>query len=1151
MITRVDGSEPASAGDEGAPASAVPSVVDEMDVDKGEATEDDGSLTGQFTWIIENFNKLKQPKLYSPVFQSAQYNWRILLFPGGNNVTQLSVYLDVADSATLPQGWSRQAHFTLTVHNQKDPSRSVIKDADHHFTIRACDWGFREFVPLSELRDPRSGFCVDDKVMISAKVKVEPQVNWWNWDSKKETGYVGLKNQGATCYMNSLLQTLTHIPYFRKAVYHMHTTDGEDPENSIPLSLQRIFYKLQYSDASVSTKQLTKSFGWDTYDTFMQHDVQELNRVLVDKLEEKMRATSVEGTMAHLFRGKFTNYVRCVNVEDVSTRDEDFYDLQMPVKGCKDLYASLDEYVKEETLEGDNQYQSERFGKQDAKKGVSFKSLPPVLELHLRRFEYDFTTDAMAKVNERFEFPTTLDMDREERSYFTAAADPKVVNAYRLHSVLVHSGGPNGGHYYAFIRPLTSEQWYKFDDERVTKVKEKEAVEGQFGGSEHQTHPGHTPQWKFPKISNAYMLVYVRESAIPEINVEVTADDVAAHLRSQLEKEQDEKAQKKKERLEAHLYTVVRLATHKELVAEIGTDRFFDLVTHDKVPTLRIKKELTLLHLKQEIWHLTGARPSQQRLWLWAKRQNHTFRPDRPLQLEYDDHVPMMDVKEDHTPQTGKFQAELRLYLEVIGDAGPIPVPEAPVPKDEGWPQLLPGQLLLFFKFYDPEREQVSFVGSHVAMQHHTLTDLLPELRSARGLPLAQELAVYEEVEFETSVRFEVLSESKTLKESELQSGDIIVYQTLPLPDSVAPGTGTGVAFSDEDHEPLLKVPAFFERVKNRVVVHVHKLPPQHHHGQGVREKERAMQITLDKRMSYDQVTAKLGKSLGCNPLCLRLTMHNPFSDLPKPQPIKYRGVESLQEMLTSFQKTSDALFYEILQIPLPDYEAKKSLKVSWHNRAADEVKVVHLLLNKEGTVADALAALAKEVPSSKAGADATMEVAGPSAEPRRLRMMEVFNHRIYKIFQEHEEIDNINDQYWTIRAEEMAPEELSMGPDDKLVHVRHFFRETRMNMTHNFGDPFLVMIGAQETLASVRTRIQMQLGVSQEEITKWKLAVVSFGRVEYLEEHDIVRSRFRKHDNYGNWDDYFGLEHPQVSGTGRKKHAARAHHDKPVKIYG
>ena len=43
-----------------------------------------------------------------------------------------------------------------------------------------------------------------------------------------------------------------------------------------------------------------------------------------------------------------------------SVRDEEFYDLQMPVKGCKDLYASLDEYIKEETLDGENQYQSER-----------------------------------------------------------------------------------------------------------------------------------------------------------------------------------------------------------------------------------------------------------------------------------------------------------------------------------------------------------------------------------------------------------------------------------------------------------------------------------------------------------------------------------------------------------------------------------------------------------------------------------------------------------------------------------------------------------------------------------------------------------------------------------------------------------------------
>jgi hypothetical protein len=37
------------------------------------------------------------------------------------------------------------------------------------------------------------------------------------------------------------------------------------------------------------TTELTKSFGWKSLDSFLQHDVQEFNRVLQDKLEIKMK----------------------------------------------------------------------------------------------------------------------------------------------------------------------------------------------------------------------------------------------------------------------------------------------------------------------------------------------------------------------------------------------------------------------------------------------------------------------------------------------------------------------------------------------------------------------------------------------------------------------------------------------------------------------------------------------------------------------------------------------------------------------------------------------------------------------------------------------------------------------------------------------
>ncbi|XP_077245221.1 ubiquitin C-terminal hydrolase 12-like isoform X2 [Tasmannia lanceolata] len=1102
--------------------------------------------SSRFTWSIENFSRLNAKKQYSDVFVVGGFKWRVLIFPKGNNVDHLSMYLDVADSSSLPYGWSRYAQFSLAVVNQIHNKYTVRKDTQHQFNVRESDWGFTSFMPLSELYDPAKGYLVNDTCIIEADVAVRRIVDYWTYDSKKETGCVGLKNQGATCYMNSLLQTLYHIPYFRKAVYHMPTTENDLPSGSIPLALQSLFYKLQYSDNSVATKELTKSFGWDTYDSFMQHDVQELNRVLCEKLEDKMKGTVVEGTIQQLFEGHHMNYIECINVDYKSTRKESFYDLQLDVKGCRDVYASFDKYVEVERLEGDNKYHAEQHGLQDAKKGVLFIDFPPVLQLQLKRFEYDFMRDTMVKINDRYEFPLQLDLDRDDHKYLSPEADTRVRNLYTLHSVLVHSGGVHGGHYYAFIRPTMSDLWLKFDDERVTKEDMKRALEEQYGGEEEagisnqkikkyffvfsyllafgycfnlccflsfayiqqfpQTNPGfHTTPLKFTKYSNAYMLVYIRDSDKEKIICNVDEKDIAEHLRERLKKEQEEKEHKKKEKAEAHLYTIIKVARNEDLAEQIGRDIYFDLVDHDKVRSFRIQKQTPFNLFKEEVAKEFGIPVQFQRFWLWAKRQNHTYRPNRPLTLQEE----MQSVGQLRDGSNKAHNAELKLFLEV--ELGPDLRLLHPLDKTKE-------DILLFFKLYDPEKEELRYMGRLFVKSTGKPAEILSKLNEMAGFPPNEEIELYEEIKFEPNVMCEQIDKKLTFRASQLEDGDIICFQrTRPS--------------ENENKCRYPNVPQFLEYVLNRQVVHFRSLE---------KPKEDDFCLELSKTFTYDEVVERVARQLGLDDQTkIRLTSHNCYSQQPKPQPIKYRGVEHLLDMLVHYNQTSDILYYEVLDIPLPELQGLKTLKVAFYYSTKDEVVIHSIRLPKQSTVGDVINDLKTKV-----------ELSHPNAE---LRLLEVFYHKIYKIFPHSEKIENINDQYWTLRAEEIPEEEKNLGPHDRLIHVYHFTKDAAQNQmqVQNFGEPFFLVIHEGETLAEVKERIQKKLQVPDDEFSKWKFAFLSLGRPEYLEDSDIVSSRFQRRDVYGAWEQYLGLEH---SDTAPKRTYAISQNrhtlEKPVKIY-
>ncbi len=65
----------------------------------------------------------------------------------------------------------------------------------------------------------------------------------------------------------------------------------------------------------------------------------------------------------------------------------------------KTLRDSFRDYIAVEMMDGDNKYQAEGYGLQDAKKGIVFQSFPPVLQIQLKRFEYDIQRDVMVKVS--------------------------------------------------------------------------------------------------------------------------------------------------------------------------------------------------------------------------------------------------------------------------------------------------------------------------------------------------------------------------------------------------------------------------------------------------------------------------------------------------------------------------------------------------------------------------------------------------------------------------------------------------------------------------------------------------------------------------------------------------------------------------------
>ncbi|KAI8462774.1 MAG: hypothetical protein J3K34DRAFT_372984 [Monoraphidium minutum] len=271
---------------------------------------------------------------------------------------------------------------------------------------------------------------------------------------------VGLINLGNTCFMNSVLQCLSHTP-----------------------PLAQLFLSSGDAAPRRGAASGAPSATPGHFHLGRQEDAHEYLRCLVDAMHEawlkgvglkqKPSQELATTTFVHrIFGGRLRSQIKCEGVDYESSTYDPFLDLSLEINQASTLQRALQHFTAAEVLDGDNRYRCPKNGKLvRAKKRITIEEAPNVLAVHLKRF--DFFGRGARGLSKRVEFGTELDLGPFMSGWPVCGGQQ-----YDLYGVLVHHGHSlHSGHYVCYVKAGNG-IWHLCDDHRVAQVSQR-AVEGQ------------------------------------------------------------------------------------------------------------------------------------------------------------------------------------------------------------------------------------------------------------------------------------------------------------------------------------------------------------------------------------------------------------------------------------------------------------------------------------------------------------------------------------------------------------------------------------------------------------------------------------------------------------------------------------------------